>query len=126
MTFIPGRIEKEKGPRTYEDSSNTILRVVVPPQMLRDSDENGRRKSHIEDSVLPLLTLLDLRQMLLQALEGLVLIILAGIVGANVAECVQLLLNLPGGDLNVRPDTPEILRMVHFCAGIANDLDIFW
>lgn len=57
--------------------------------------------------------------------ERLILVVLAGDVGANFAELLQLLFDLLGGHLDVRLDSSQKLCVVHLCSGIADNLNIF-
>lgn len=57
--------------------------------------------------------------------EGLILVILPGYVGAELAKTIQLLLELLGRDFDIGPDSSDILIMVHLGASISDDLDVF-
>ena len=93
--------------------------------MLRDHCEDTGRESHIEQAVGLLEVLLQLLDVLVEAVEGLILVVLAGDVSAEAAEVVELLLGLLGGGLDVRTDSPNVLIVVHLCSSIADDLDVF-
>lgn len=57
-------------------------------------------------------------------LERLVLVVLAGDIGAVLAETVQQFFGFLGGDLDIRPHTLEEFLAVHLCPGISNDPDV--
>ena len=69
--------------------------------MLRNDGENTGRKRHVEEAVVLRATLLNLLEVLLEALEGLILVVLARNVGAETGEVFELLLNLLCGGLDV-------------------------
>lgn len=62
--------------------------------------------------------------MLVEALERLILVVIAGDVGAQAAKVVELLLNLLGGSLHVGFDASQVLLVVHLGAGVSHDSDI--
>ena len=109
---------------TDNDSSNTAFGITVLLQVVGDGDENARRKGHVEDSVLLLLSFLQLLQVFIQLNERAILVVLPGDVCTEAAKSFQLLFNLFCGDLNVRPNPPDVLRMVHLCPRISDDLNI--
>jgi len=69
--------------------------------VLRNNGEDTGRKRHVEEAVALRATLLNLLEVLLEALEGLILVVLARNVGAETGEVFELLLNLLRGSLNV-------------------------
>lgn len=62
--------------------------------------------------------------MLVQLREGLVPVILPRDVCAEAGKVLQLLLDVLGGGLDVRLDPTQVFLVVHFCSGIADDLDV--
>lgn len=92
--------------------------------MLGDGDEDTGWKSHVEDTVSLLLTLLELGEVLLEFVEALILVILSGDIAAHFAETLKLLLSFLGWGLDVRLDPLEVLGVVHLCARISDNLDI--
>lgn len=74
---------------TYDDTSETIPRVAVALQLLRNGNENTGGKSHVEDPVLLLLALFDLVEVGVEVDKGFILVILARNVGAVFAEVVE-------------------------------------
>jgi hypothetical protein len=109
---------------THNDTSNTVLGIADLLEVLGDNGEDARRQSHVEETMGLGSTFLELFQMLVQDNEGIILIVLAGDVGATGAELLELLLRLLGGGLHVRLDTSEVLIVVHLGASISDDLDI--
>jgi len=109
---------------TDNDSSNTAFGITVLLQVMGDGDENARRQGHVEDPILLLLSLLQLLQMFIQLNERAILVVLPRNVCAEAAEGFQLLFNLFCGDLNVGPDPPDVICMVHLCSGISDDLNV--
>jgi hypothetical protein len=75
---------------TYNNTSETALGVAVALELLRNSNENTWRQGHVEDTVglLSLAALLDLLEVLVQVDKGVILVVLAGNVGAEVAELI--------------------------------------
>lgn len=71
-----------------------------------------------------MLASLDLLEVPIEVLEGLILVILTRNVGAELAEVLELLLDLLCRHLDVRFHSSQILCVVHFRAGIADDLDV--
>jgi hypothetical protein len=71
---------------TYNDSRNTLLRVAVALQVLRDCGEDAGWERHVKDPVGLIATLLELLKVLLKLNEGLVLVILSRNVCAEAAE----------------------------------------
>ena len=94
--------------------------------MLGDWNENAGWQSHIEDSVALLAILLNVLDMLVKLLEGLILVILSREICADGAELVQLLFHLFSWGLYVRSDPLEVFSMVHLGSGISDDLDVLW
>jgi len=91
---------------------------------LRDGDEDTRGKSHVEDAVSLFLTLLQPGEVLLEALEVLVLVVFFTVeVCAEATELLQLLLNLACGGCDVRSDTLDELFVAHLASCISDDLD---
>lgn len=100
------------------------MRIAVALQLIRHGNEDTGGQSHVEDSVLLLLALFDIVEVLVEADKGLVLVVLTRGVGAKLAEVVELLLGLLGGQLDVGSHTLEVFFMVHLCPGISDDLDV--
>lgn len=119
--YIKGRMEEEM---TYDDTSEAIPRVAVALQLLRNGNENTGWKSHVEDSVLLLLALLDLIEVGVEVDKGFILVILARNVGAEFAEVVEQFFNLLCRNLDVGSHTLQVVLMVHLCPGISDNLDI--
>ena len=94
-------VRESSNEATYDNTGNAVLGIAVSLQLIRNGDEDARRQSHVEDSVLFLLPLLDILKVLRKVLERFVLVILPRDVGAELAEAVQLLLDLLRGGLNV-------------------------
>lgn len=94
-------VRKFRSPATHDNTGNAVLRVAVSLQLIGDGDEDARGQSHVEDPVLFLLPLLNLLKVLCKVDERLILVVLSGDVGAELAEAVQLLLNLLRGGLDV-------------------------
>lgn len=109
---------------TYNNASDALSGVAASLQVLGDDCEDTRGQSHVEETMSLWTTTLELLEVLVKVLEGLVLVVLAGNVCAELAEVLKLLLNLLGGGLHVRLDAPQILLMVHLGAGISDDSDI--
>ena len=63
--------------------------------------------------------------MLPQHLKGLVLVVLAGDVGAEAGKLYQLLFHFLGGRLDVALHPSEVFFVVHFCPRVSDNLDIF-
>jgi hypothetical protein len=78
-----------------------------------DNGENGGREGHVEDAVLRrvlvLVGLLALLDLLLEVLESAVLVVLAGNVGAELEELLELLLQGRDGGLDVLGDALVVL-----------------
>lgn len=109
---------------TYDDTGQPIFGVAVALQLIGDGDEDTGRESHVEDPVLLLLALLDLIEVLVEVDEGLILVVLTGDVGAQLAEVLEELLDLFCRHLDVRLDPLEVLLVVHLCPGISDNLDV--
>lgn len=75
---------------THNNASETALGVAVALQLLGHSGEDTGRQCHVEDAVLllRLTVVLDLLEVLVQADEGIILIILARNIGAHLAELI--------------------------------------
>jgi hypothetical protein len=112
------------GASTHNDASNAVLGVAVALQVLRDGDEDARRKRHVEDPVRLLATLLELLDVFPQVDEGVVLVVLARDIGAVTAEFLQLLFHILCGCLDVGLDALEVLLVVHLRPGVSDNLDI--
>lgn len=56
--------------------------------------------------------------------EGFILVVLPRYVGAELAEPIQLLLELLGRDFDIGPDSSDIFIMIHLGASISDDLDV--
>lgn len=109
---------------TYDDTSETIPRVAVALQLLRNRNENTGGKSHVEDPVLLLLALFDLVEVGVEVDKGFILVILTRNVGAVFAEVVEQFFNLLCRDLDVGSHTLQVVFMVHLCPGISDNLDV--
>jgi hypothetical protein len=92
--------------------------------VLRNNGEDTRRERHIEQTVVLRAVRLNLLEVLLQALEGLVLVILTRDVSAELCELFELLLSFFGGSLYVGLDASNVFIVVHLGTGISNNLDI--
>jgi len=92
--------------------------------MLRDCDEDAGRERHVEDPVGLTPTLFERLEVLPQIDEVVVLVILARDIRAEVAEVIELFLNLLCGCLDIGSNSFEELFVVHLRPGIANDFDI--
>lgn len=79
---------------TYNDTSDTVLGVADLLEVLRDDGEDTRGQRHVEKTVVLGTTLLNLLEVLLKALEGLVLVVLTRDVGAEPSKVFELLLDL--------------------------------
>jgi len=110
---------------TYNDSCNAVLWVAVLLEVLGNWDEDTWWEGHVEDAVVLLPASLKLLKVLVQLLEALVLVVLAGDVRAHLAEALQLLLRLLGRGLDVGLYSLEIFLVVHLCARISDNLDVF-
>lgn len=62
--------------------------------------------------------------MLVEVDERIILVILTRDISAELAEGLELLLHLLGGHLDVGLDPAQVFSVVHFRAGIADDLDV--
>lgn len=109
---------------TYNNTSNALGRVAAPLQVLRHNGEDTGRQCHVEQPMCLLAPLLQLLQVLVEALERLVLVVLSGDVGAKLAEVLEHLLHILSRSLDVRLDSAEVLLVVHLGSGISDDLDI--
>lgn len=118
---LKGRMEVKM---TYDDTSEAIPRVAVALQLLRHGNENTGGQSHIEDSVLLLLALLDLIEVGVEVDKGFILVILTRNVGAEFAEVVEQFFNLLCRNLDVGSHTLQVVFMVHLCPGISDNLDV--
>jgi hypothetical protein len=110
---------------THDNTSNALGRIAVALQVLRHGDEDAGGKSHVEHPVRFLATLLKLLHMFLELNERIILIVLAGDVGAEAAELLQLLLDFLRRCLDVGLDAAKVLFVIHLRPGITHDLDIF-
>lgn len=110
---------------TYNDASNALGRVAALLQMLGHNGKNTGREGHVENAVCLGSAGFQLLEVLVELVEGLILVVLAGDVGAQIAEIGKLLFDLGSGCLNVGLDPPQVLVMVHLGTGISNNLDIF-
>lgn len=86
---------------TYDNTSNAVLGVAVALELVGNGGENARGEGHVVDSVLLLLALLNLLEVLVEVDERVILVVLTGDVGAELAEAVQLLFDFLGGGLDV-------------------------
>jgi hypothetical protein len=71
---------------THNDTRDAVLRITIALQVLRDGNENARRKCHVKDPVRFLATLLKLFDVFPQVDERVILIVLTGDVGAETTE----------------------------------------
>lgn len=110
---------------TYNDSGDALLRIATLLQVLRDDCEDAGRKRHVEKAMGLSAILLNLLEVLLELLEGLVLVILTRNIGAELGELLELILSLFGGSLHVRLDSAQVLLAVHLSTGISDDVNIF-
>jgi hypothetical protein len=110
---------------TYDDAGNALGGVAALLQVLGDDGEDAGREGHVEQAVGLGPALLELLEVLVEGVEGLILVVLSRDVCAQVAEVVQLLLDLLGGGLHVGPDATDVLVVVHLGARIADDLNVF-
>ena len=108
----------------YNDTSNAALWVAIALQVLRNCNEDTGRKSHVEDAVGLLAALFNLLHVLLKLDERVILVVLTRDIGAEVAEFVQLLLQVLCGGLDVRLDALEVFLAVHLGARISDDADV--
>lgn len=108
---------------TYDDAGNAPGGVAAPLQMLRDDGEDTG-EGHVEEAVGLFPPLLELLEVPVEVLEGVIAVILAGNVCAERAELVELLLDVLGGGLDVRPDPLQELFVIHLGAGISDDPDV--
>ena len=92
--------------------------------MLRNNCEDGGGESHVKEAVVLGTTLLKLLQVLLELVEGLILVVLTGNVSAKAGKIGKLLLDLLGRSLDVRLYAAQELFVVHLGAGIPDDFDI--
>ena len=111
--------------KTYNDSGNALLWIADLLQVLRHRNEHTWRQCHVEDSVRLLPALLQLFQVLPQLDEGLILVVLAGHICADVCELLQLVLKILVWRLDIRLDSLQVFGVVHLRPRIADDLDIF-
>jgi hypothetical protein len=109
---------------THNDTRNTVLGVANLLEVLRNNGEDTRGERHVEQTVVLRAVRLNLLEVLLQALEGLVLVILTRDVGAELGELFELLLSFLGGSLYVGLDASNVFIVVHLGTGISNNLDI--
>lgn len=70
----------------YNDTSNAALGVAVALQVLGNCDEDARGQRHVEDAVGLLAALFNLLHVLFELEKGVVLVVLAGDVGAEAAK----------------------------------------
>jgi hypothetical protein len=110
---------------TYNDAGNTLGRVAAALEVLGHDGEDAGRKRHVEETVGLRAALLEILKVLCKLVERLILVVLTGNVGAELAELVELLLNLLGGGLHVGANAAKILLVVHLRPGVADDSDIF-
>jgi hypothetical protein len=108
-----------------DDTNDALLWVAVLLQVLGDRDEDTGRKSHVEDTVVLGLALLNLLQVLVKLLEGAILVICTSKVGTDVTESIELIFNLFGWGLDVGADAFDILSVVHLGTSISHNPHIF-
>jgi hypothetical protein len=94
--------------------------------MLGHWNKDAGRQSHVEDSVSLLAILLNLLDVLVKLLEGLILVILSREICADGAELIQLFLHIFSWCLYVGSDSLEVFGMVHLGSSISDDLDVLW
>lgn len=92
--------------------------------MLGDCDEDAGRQRHVEHAVVLAVVLLELLDVFPQLHEGIILVVLARDVRAEAAELVQLLFEVLGRRLDVRPDAIDEIVLAEFTARIADNLNI--
>lgn len=110
--------------QTYNDTSDATRGVAALLEVLRDDRENTWGKSHIEKTVGFGLSLLEVLKVLVKTEEGLVLVILARDVGAEIAKLIELLFHLFGRCLHVGSDAADVFVMVHLGSRIAHDANV--
>ena len=113
-----------EGQFAHNDTCNAVLGVADLLEVLRNNGEDTGRQRHVEEAVVLRATLLNLLEVLLEALEGLILVVLTRNVGAEPGELLELLLDLLCGGLYVRLDASNVFFVVHLGAGISDNLDI--
>lgn len=94
--------------------------------MLGDDGEDAGRKRHVEKAMGLRATVLELLKVLSELVERLILVVLTRDVGAELAELIELLLNLLGGGFHVGANAAQVLLVVHLRPGVSDDSDIFW
>lgn len=109
---------------TYDDPRNAPGRVAASLQVLGHDCEDAGRERHVEEPVRLRLSLLEVLEVRVEVLEGIVLVVLPRNISAEGAEVIQLLLHVLGGGLDVRSDSPNVLLVVHLGSGISDDLDV--
>jgi hypothetical protein len=109
---------------TYNHPRDAVLGVAVTLQVLGDCDKDTGRKSHVEYPVVLFAALLKLLQMLLELLEGIILVVLARDVCAETTELLQLLLEILCRRLDVGFDALEVFLMVHLCPRVSDDANV--
>lgn len=112
---------KHLAENTYDNTSNAVLGVAALLQVLRDNSENGGGESHVEEAMRFGATGLELLKVLLKLVEGLILVVLARDVSANLGELLKLVFNFFGRSLDVGLDAAEILLVVHLRAGVTDN-----
>ena len=93
--------------------------------MLGDCDEDTRWQCHVEDPVPRLATLLNLFKVLVEHLEGLILVVLTRNICAYRAELFQLFFDVFCRGLYVGFDSAEVLGVIHLRSSISDNLDVF-
>ena len=94
--------------------------------MLRHRGEDARGQGHVENTVILGATLLELIEVVAQALERLVLVVLSRDVGALFEKLLKLILHLLDRSLDVGLDAAMVLLIVHFGARISDDVAVLW
>lgn len=92
---------RRRGRITYNNARNALRGIAHLLQVLRNNGEDTGRQGHVEESMGLGATLLNVLEMLLENLERLILVVLAGDIGAEFAELLELLLRLLCGGLHV-------------------------
>jgi hypothetical protein len=92
--------------------------------VLRNSDEDAGRESHVEDAVGLLAALLEALEVVAELNERLVLVVLSRDVRAEATELLKLLLHILCGGLDVGLDPLQVLVVVHLRARISNDANV--
>lgn len=109
---------------THNDTGDALCGVAASLQVLRDNCEDTGGESHVEKTVCLLAPLLQVLKVLVEGEEGVVLIVLARDICAELAEVLQHLLHILCRGLDIGLDPLQVLLVVHLGSGIADDLDV--